>query len=267
MNSDAMLPEGAHLSDEDLVMSADGELAAHRDAAVRAHLATCPPCQTRATQLETATTDLQRTYMRSADSEVPSIASPRAHLRARLAAQRGHSWWPRFALVAAGLSVVAFLGYRISRFAEFEPGVAPKRNLTPGATLAVTTSEVCSADFTQHLPGIPAAIQRKVFEAYGIVNPRPDAYEVDYLITPELGGATTIRNLWPEPYHAPIWNAHVKDDLEDRLHALVCRGELDLATAQHDIAANWISAYKKYFRSDRPVAGPVRDPRVILARF
>jgi len=44
--------------------------------------------------------------------------------------------------------------------------------------------------------------------------PRPDAYEVDYLITPELGGATDIRNLWP--YGDTVWNAHVKDQLEDR---------------------------------------------------
>ena len=66
---------------------------------------------------------------------------------------------------------------------------------------------------------------------------------MDYLITPELGGATTIRNLWPD-HIISVWNAHVKDDLENRLHRMVCSGELDLATAQRDIAANWIAAYK-----------------------
>ena len=49
-----------------------------------------------------------------------------------------------------------------------------------------------------------------------------------------------------------VWNAHVKDELEDRLHELVCDGELDLSTAQHDISADWILAYKKYFHTDRP---------------
>jgi len=34
--------------------------------------------------------------------------------------------------------------------------------------------------------------------------------------------------------------------VEDRLHALVIRGELDLKTAQHEIATDWIAAYKKY---------------------
>jgi hypothetical protein len=42
------------------------------------------------------------------------------------------------------------------------------------------------------------------------------------------------------------WNARVKDRLEDRLHALVVNGKLDLKTAQREIATDWIAAYKKY---------------------
>jgi hypothetical protein len=34
--------------------------------------------------------------------------------------------------------------------------------------------------------------------------------------------------------------------LEDRLHALVVNGKLDLKTAQREIATDWIAAYKKY---------------------
>ena len=34
---------------------------------------------------------------------------------------------------------------------------------------------------------------------------------------------------------------------------LVCAGTLPLATAQRDMAADWIAAYKKYFRTDRPL--------------
>jgi len=49
-------------------------------------------------------------------------------------------------------------------------------------------------------------------------------YEVDYLITPELGGADDIKNLWPQPFTAKNWSAYTKDDLEDRLHELVCSG-------------------------------------------
>jgi hypothetical protein len=50
-----------------------------------------------------------------------------------------------------------------------------------------------------------------------------------------------------------VWNAHVKDELEERLRNLVCEQKLDLTTAQRDIATDWISAYKKYFHIDMPV--------------
>jgi hypothetical protein len=75
-----------------------------------------------------------------------------------------------------------------------------------------------------------------------------NAYEIDYLVTPQLGGATNIRNLWPQPSLNTVWNARVKDALEDRLHNMVCSGQLDLATAQRDLSRNWVAAYKKYFK-------------------
>jgi hypothetical protein len=96
-------------------------------------------------------------------------------------------------------------------------------------------------------------LRRRVFALYGMPGADPNAYEVDYLITPALGGADDIGNLWPQSYRATIWNARVKDALEDRLHDLVCRGDLDLPTAQHEISSDWIGAYKKYFHTDKPI--------------
>jgi hypothetical protein len=64
--------------------------------------------------------------------------------------------------------------------------------------------------------------------------------------SPELGGSNSIKNLWPESHRTSPWNAQVKDRLEDKLHELVCGGQLDLKTAQRAIASNWIEAYKKY---------------------
>jgi hypothetical protein len=92
------------------------------------------------------------------------------------------------------------------------------------------------------------AVQQQVFREYGIPNARPEDYEVDYLITPELGGASDIRNLWPQPFASAPWSAYRKDDLEDRLHELVCAGSLDLGSAQREIATDWIAAYKKYVK-------------------
>ena len=82
-------------------------------------------------------------------------------------------------------------------------------------------------------------------------------YELDYLITPELGGSSDRRNLWPERYGSRVWNARVKDQLELLLPQMVCEGRLDLATAQRDIATDWIAAYRKYFNTETPLAPQV----------
>jgi len=59
------------------------------------------------------------------------------------------------------------------------------------------------------------------------------------------GGNTSVANLWPQPWDGTD-GAHVKDVLEARLAAMVCAGQLPLATVQHDIATDWVAAYRKY---------------------
>jgi hypothetical protein len=46
--------------------------------------------------------------------------------------------------------------------------------------------------------------------------------------------------------HKAMWNAHVKDKLEDRLHGLVCAGKLPIEQAQREIATDWIAVYERY---------------------
>ena len=92
-------------------------------------------------------------------------------------------------------------------------------------------------------------MRQRVFQENRTPESHASEYEVDFLITPGLGGADDIKNLWLEPYSSIVWNARVKGALEDRLHDMVCAGKLDLATAQREIATDWISAYKKYFQT------------------
>jgi hypothetical protein len=136
-------------------------------------------------------------------------------------------------------------------FASFVPMSAPTATITPGVARTASKEDVCGTNQGKNR-AVPVALRRKVFELYGIPRADPRAYEVDYLITPALGGSDDIGNLWPQSYSATVWNARVKDALEDRLHELVCRGDLDLATAQREISTDWITAYKKYFRTERP---------------
>jgi hypothetical protein len=75
----------------------------------------------------------------------------------------------------------------------------PRASVKPGATRSVTTRNLCSGEHTTSPHEIPVALQRQVFAAYGISGESPKSFEVDYLITPELGGSDDIQNLWPQP--------------------------------------------------------------------
>ena len=130
----------------------------------------------------------------------------------------------------------------------------PDRAMTPGATLPVTKDDICVPGYTQKVRNVPADVKRQVYAEYGITSHKPGQYEVDHLISLELGGSNSLKNLWPQSYLTQPWNAHVKDQLENELHDEVCSGRLDLATAQHDISTDWIAAYKKYFHTNAPLS-------------
>ncbi len=121
----------------------------------------------------------------------------------------------------------------------------PNPQLTPGDTLAVTTSDICVSGYSSKVRDVPTSVKDQVYQEYGITSHKPGAYEVDHLISLELGGSNSIRNLWPQSYTGN-WNAHIKDKLENTLHDDVCAGKVDLKTAQREISTDWITAYKKY---------------------
>lgn len=126
----------------------------------------------------------------------------------------------------------------------------PDRRCTPGAIdPAVTHSDlgrtICRSGYSAGVrppESVTEAEKRASMAAYGDRGSM-HGYEYDHLVSLELGGAPNdARNLWPEPGGIP----NVKDRLENRLHALVCRGALSLATAQRAIAVDWLAAYRRY---------------------
>jgi hypothetical protein len=69
------------------------------------------------------------------------------------------------------------------------------------------------------------------------------AYELDHMVSLELGGdPTSPKNLWPEAY-APVPGAHEKDRVEDYLHKQVCSGAMTLADAQAKIKGDWTQVW------------------------
>jgi hypothetical protein len=267
--------EGVHLSDQEMLLAADGELSARRAAFVRAHLAACWGCRAKMAEIEGTIAAFTRAHRETLDPRLPSTPGPRALLKARLAElapsreSRLHRRLLHFssatAMIAAALLIAAASGgFLIHRFVAHGPGsiisavdrdVLPDPSLTPGATRRIgAISDVCSSAHEEVVVEVPAPLRQEVFRRYGILNAHAGDYEIDYLIAPGLGGVEAIGNLWPEPAASRTWNAHVKDDLEERLHEMVCDGELSLPVAQRDIATDWIAAYKKYFHTDRPLA-------------
>ena len=279
-----------HVSDGELLLDEEGALSARRRWVVSRHVAGCPRCAARRADLAAALDEAA-----AGCREVPAGMSPMHVARARLRAAaetmpprssfvgrpfEGWSfegWAPRAAAAAVVLVVAVLSWPAADRHAarsqpaagaprptrEAAPASAglerPRQDLTPGSVLPIGVDQICSAGVTG-VPAVAAQVPRQVFEAYGVDYRRAADYELDFLITPELGGAPDPRNLWPQPYRAGPWNAHVKDELERELQDLVCRGTLDLATAQQELADDWIAAYKRRFNTERPLRDYGRFP-------
>ena len=253
----------SHITGAELLLAAGGELSAARAAEILDHLAGCASCRMRNARLERTLGDAVEAHHAEFDRQLPPMDLSRSLLRVRLA-QAADAFqpgaWPRHRLAWAAAVVVTVgmgaigAGWPGRRAQAPEAIFAPNAALTPGEVRPLTRDAVCSAaDGEEPAPVVSASMAQEVFRRYGIRNPRPRSYEVDYLIPPALGGSLDASNLWPQPYSAGVWNARVKDALEDRLRALVCEGKLDLATAQRDLAHDWIAAYKKYFRTGAPL--------------
>ena len=288
-----MWPTKRHVSDGDLLLlEEDGALSPRRRSAVRRHVAACPRCAARRADLAAVLAEAG-CGSREAPAGVAPLHVARARLRAAMEALSPRWWlagrpfpgwsfggWPsRLAVAAAAVVLlVAVLSWPAAdrrptsrqtavgapasapRGAPASAGLErPRQDLTPGSVLPVGVDEICGGRVTG-APAVAAQVPRQVFEAYGVDYRQAAEYELDFLITPELGGAPDPRNLWPQPYRAGVWNAYVKDELERELQDLVCRGTLDLSTAQQELADDWIAAYKRRFSTDRPLRDYGRFP-------
>ncbi|BDC51995.1 hypothetical protein F183_A43100 [Bryobacterales bacterium F-183] len=218
-----------HLSDAALLLDATGEQPSN-------HVRHCELCQQRQAQLTDGVRAAEQAW------------------RGEIVKQRPLG--RRISIFVAGLTATVAL-FVAAIFWQARPPKLfdqPDPRLTPGRiqTQQLNLTRVCLASEEQHVP-LSDARAMEVFRRYAIAKPKPGQFEIDYLIPPDLGGSPHPDNLWPQPYHAGVWNSHVKDALEDHLHNLVCSGQLDLATAQQDLKTGWITAYQKYFRTQDPL--------------
>jgi hypothetical protein len=131
---------------------------------------------------------------------------------------------------------------------EPNPPLMPNQQLTPGVVdPAATKEKVCTPNYTATVRNVPDSLKKKVFAQYNI-DPKSDKFEVDHLISLELGGSNDIKNLWPQSYTTQPFNAHMKDQLENTLHRMICKGTITMQAAQEAISTDWTAAYHQYVK-------------------
>ena len=128
----------------------------------------------------------------------------------------------------------------------------PDRRCSPGAYYSrLTKAVICSASFhTSSIRNVPQAEKYAVEREYGLpARLYGRTLEIDHIVSLEIGGSNNARNLYPEKANLPNGSPgyHVKDRLENRLHAMVCAGEIGLRSAQRQIASNWEALYRKVY--------------------
>ncbi len=126
----------------------------------------------------------------------------------------------------------------------------PDPNCTPGAIDPRVTqdniqSTICVSGYTATVrpsTSVTSKIKTERMAAYGDTD-SPSYYELDHLISLELGGSpASVLNLFPEPYANQL-GAREKDRVENYLHKEVCNGTITLDLAQKEIATNWVKVY------------------------
>jgi hypothetical protein len=124
-------------------------------------------------------------------------------------------------------------------------GALQDQACTPGAIFPdVTREQVCVPGYARSVRNVPQSVKNKVFAEYGITKHLPGEYEVDHLVSLELGGSNDIANLWPEAA-TPKPGFHEKDKVENYLHNQVCTGNITLKAAQTEIATDWLTVYQR----------------------
>lgn len=119
----------------------------------------------------------------------------------------------------------------------------PNPARTPGKTVVISKTALCTTKWGKDVRHVTPKMKATVCAWYGAKNCPGPKWEIDHLVSRELGGADDVANLWPQP----IAEARLKDRLENALHKEVCTGRIGLPEAQKKIATDWYAAYKARF--------------------
>jgi hypothetical protein len=122
--------------------------------------------------------------------------------------------------------------------------------VNPAVTQATIGATICKRGWTATVRPTPSVTDREKLASLSAYGVGPAArFEYDHFVPLELGGAVNDpRNLWPEPDYPPPTGFYLnpKDRLETALKHRVCAGRMTLASAQREIATNWVAAFARF---------------------
>ncbi len=126
--------------------------------------------------------------------------------------------------------------------------VIPDDQLTPGAIGSTDETIICTPGYSATVR-LPFNYERRleVFQRYRLSYvPWPKA-EDDHRVPLELGGADVPANLWPQSGTTCPWSFHIKDRLENYIHAQVCTHHtLTIQQAQAIFLGDWTQFYLQH---------------------
>jgi hypothetical protein len=127
----------------------------------------------------------------------------------------------------------------------------PDSTCTPGVVSAAVTqanldATICRSGYSSSVRAPESeteSFKKKIMVSYAEPGSLSD-YELDHLVSLELGGSNDAGNLWPELNDHPSGAINSKDLVENALHSAVCDRAVTLAEAQNAIATDWTTALK-----------------------
>ena len=163
----------------------------------------------------------------------------------------GHGWTPRG--LDGPIPPAHSCHYRHA--ANGEP--LPDPACTPGAIDPAVTqhdldSTVCRpggyTDSVRPPESLTEPVKLQLLDAYGVPRSQAGQYELDHLEPLDVGGASDVGNLWPEPnqdaqtQHRSAFVHNDKDAIEAKLRDLICSGAVSLGAVQRAMASDWATA-------------------------
>lgn len=151
-----------------------------------------------------------------------------------------------FCVVAASVMLAVPAFAQEAHYGKDGPAVLPDTKISPGDVAITDKSKLCPHANTKARRHVTKSEKVKVCAEYGIPASKCNGknYEIDHIVSLELGGSNSVANLFPQPWW-PHPAAHDKDKLENWTHKQVCDGKMSLSDAQQGIATDWFKLYQQ----------------------